>query len=945
MPTSKTSLDKIVVTGARVHNLKNVNLEIPKNKLVVITGLSGSGKSSLAFDTVYAEGQRRYAESLSAYARQFMELRDKPEVDKIEGLSPTIAIDQKINAQNPRSTVGTTTEIYDYLRLLFANIGVQYCPDCNEKIQKYSLGEISEAVKKFARTYNEIYILCPLVQAGKVNQKDLLAKVEKSGFELVRINGKILRLNDLLSFVFEKDREYNVELVIEKIENIKKQMVTKPLEIALDLSNGIVIVASAKEQKKFTTFGWCPKCGRKFPEIDIRSFSFNSPFGACVRCTGLGKTMVVDTDLIIPNQRLSLAEGAVQPWTRITGNQAWYQKLLQVVAEKHGFSLNTPVEKLDAKVLDLIYYGTGDEEYTVSGKPTVFSGVVSDLTERHLETKSDYVRKEIEAYMREKICPVCEGRRLRLESLAVRIDGNNIADLSLLNIDEAKEVFSSKSKSIKTGKTADAKDQIAAPILRELITRLDNLSQVGLGYLSLDRGMNTLSGGEITRVRLSSQLSAGLTGVIYILDEPSIGLHPRDNDKLIATLKYLRDLGNTVIVVEHDSAMMEAADYIVDVGPGAGANGGQILATGTLADIKKNRNSLTGEYLSGRAKLTKSNLDSKNAKFVSGKNSLIIKGAKENNLKNIDAEIPLQKLVCVTGVSGSGKSTLVIDILGKALTKHFYHTKEEPGEYKSLKGIENINKVIAIDQTPIGRTPRSNPATYTGLFTLIRDLFAELPEAKMRRYDAGKFSFNVKGGGRCEACAGEGYVRIPMQFLTDVYVTCNECNGTRYSLETLEVHYRGKNIADVLEMSVEEAYRFFVNNNAIASKLAVLREVGLGYVKLGQPATTLSGGEAQRVKLATELARASTGKTLYILDEPTTGLHFEDVRHLLGVLERLVEKGNTVLVIEHNVDVIACSDWVIDMGPSGGKNGGEIIATGTPEQIKKNKKSWTGKYI
>ena len=739
-----------------------------------------------------------------------------------------------------------------------------------------------------------------------------------------------------------------MELVIEKIDNIKKQDITKAVNTAIDLSNGTVILSSEKEQKRYSIFGWCSKCKEKFPKIDLRSFSFNSPYGACPRCTGLGITMVVDSKLVVPNPRLTLAEGAIQPWTRITGNQSWYQKLLKAVSEKHGFSLNQSIEKMKSEVFDLILYGTGDEEYEVNGKTVVFSGVVSDLTNRHLETKSDYIRKEIETYMREKTCPVCEGRRLKLDSLAVRYEDYGIADFSLFSIDEALEVFQGRlseiENKIKKKTTLSKLEKISEPILRELVIRINGLNQVGLGYLSLNRSINTLSGGELTRVRLSSQLSAGLTGVIYVLDEPSIGLHSRDNGKLINTLKYLRDLGNSVIVVEHDAAMMEAADYIIDVGPGAGVFGGEIIAAGTLAQIKKNRNSITAEYLSGRVRLEKKKKKSGGKKKEVVKKIKII-GAKENNLKNINVEIPLKKLVCVSGVSGSGKSSLVIDILGRALTKHFYRAKAEPGLHKAINGISNINKVIAIDQSPIGRTPRSNPATYTGLFTLIRDLFANLPEAKMRRYDAGKFSFNVKGGGRCEACAGEGYIRIPMQFLTDVYVECGECEGTRYNKEVLEIHYKQKNISDVLEMTVEEAHRFFADKPNIAVKLNILREVGLGYVKLGQPATTLSGGEAQRVKLATELSRASTGKTLYILDEPTTGLHFEDVRHLLGVLERLVEKGNTVVVIEHNLDMIACSDWVIDMGPEGGKKGGLVLAEGTPEEVAKNKNSVTGKFL
>jgi len=944
----KTSFNNLKISGARVHNLKNVNLEIPKNKLVVITGLSGSGKSSLAFDTIYAEGQRRYAESLSAYARQFMELRDKPDVDKIVGLSPTIAVDQKQNAQNPRSTVGTATEIYDYLRLLFANAGVQYCTHCGEKVEKYTTGEIIENARKFIRQEKEAYILSPIAQSSEINKKEILEIVEKSGFDQVRVNGKFLRIHDFANFEFVKKELYDVELVIEKIDNIKKQDITKAVNTAIDLSNGTVILSSEKEQKRYSIFGWCSKCKEKFPKIDLRSFSFNSPYGACPRCTGLGITMVVDSKLVVPNPRLTLAEGAIQPWTRITGNQSWYQKLLKAVSEKHGFSLNQSIEKMKSEVFDLILYGTGDEEYEVNGKTVVFSGVVSDLTNRHLETKSDYIRKEIETYMREKTCPVCEGRRLKLDSLAVRYEDYGIADFSLFSIDEALEVFQGRlseiENKIKKKTTLSKLEKISEPILRELVIRINGLNQVGLGYLSLNRSINTLSGGELTRVRLSSQLSAGLTGVIYVLDEPSIGLHSRDNGKLINTLKYLRDLGNSVIVVEHDAAMMEAADYIIDVGPGAGVFGGEIIAAGTLAQIKKNRNSITAEYLSGRVRLEKKKKKSGGKKKEVVKKIKII-GAKENNLKNINVEIPLKKLVCVSGVSGSGKSSLVIDILGRALTKHFYRAKAEPGLHKAINGISNINKVIAIDQSPIGRTPRSNPATYTGLFTLIRDLFANLPEAKMRRYDAGKFSFNVKGGGRCEACAGEGYIRIPMQFLTDVYVECGECEGTRYNKEVLEIHYKQKNISDVLEMTVEEAHRFFADKPNIAVKLNILREVGLGYVKLGQPATTLSGGEAQRVKLATELSRASTGKTLYILDEPTTGLHFEDVRHLLGVLERLVEKGNTVVVIEHNLDMIACSDWVIDMGPEGGKKGGLVLAEGTPEEVAKNKNSVTGKFL
>ncbi|HSR89309.1 MAG TPA: excinuclease ABC subunit UvrA [Candidatus Udaeobacter sp.] len=939
--------DKLIIKGARVHNLKNVSLEIPKNKLVVITGLSGSGKSSLAFDTIYAEGQRRYAESLSSYARQFMEVRDKPDVDSIDGLSPTIAIDQKSYTQNPRSTVGTVTEIYDYLRLLFSKIGQQYCPDCHEAVRFYTPGSILEEIRRRTRKDGELLVLSPLVKAAKVKAGSLLEKVEKSGYEWVRVNGELMKINDLAKFKFFEDKTYNVDLMVGKIEDVKKQDLMKMVEVALDLSNGLVIVSNNKKDETFSTIGLCPKCGKVVPPLDMRSFSFNSPYGACPRCTGLGITQEVDEQLVIPNDRLTLAEGAIQPWMRITGNQNWYHKIIAAVAEKHSFSINTPVKEFDQKIKNIILQGTGNEEYIVDGKKTVFSGVIPNLLQRHLETDSEYVRKEIEQYMRETVCPVCEGKRLNKNSLAVKIGDYNIADLSALSIEDNIAFFKVMPTKIlntvgSTGLSQAQRTMIAKPVLKEILQRLESLGKVGLNYLALDRSMNTLSGGEVTRTRLATQLSTGLIGVIYILDEPSIGLHPKDNKMLIETLRSLRDMGNSVIVVEHDSAMMEAADYIIDVGPGAGVGGGQIMAQGTVAQIKKTKNSLTGDYLSGREKIT---CAPEAGKKSADKKSLKIIGAKAFNLQNVDVEIPLGKLVCVTGVSGSGKSTLVIDILGKALSKHFYRAKDEPGEHKDIKGIANIDKVIAINQSPIGRTPRSSPATYTGVFTLIRDLFADLPEARMNNYDAGKFSFNVKGGGRCEACAGEGYMRIPMQFLADVYVQCNECDGARYNKEALEVHYRNKNIADVLNMTVDEARTFFSDVSNIADKLNILREVGLGYMHLGQPATNLSGGEAQRVKLATELSRSSTGRTLYILDEPTTGLHFEDIKHLLQVLNRLVSKGNTVVIIEHNLEIIACSDWIIDMGPGGGRHGGRLVAQGTPKEVMKAKDSWTGKYL
>lgn len=934
----------IKITNARVHNLKNVSLEIPKNKLVVITGLSGSGKSSLAFDTIYAEGQRRYAESLNAYARQFMEVQDKPDVDEIKGLSPTIAIDQKSVSQNPRSTVGTVTEIYDHLRLLFSRIGIQYCPEDNLPVKNYTIGEIVEMVRKLARQSNGLLILSPVVSSKEIKQKELLNHLEQTGYEQVRLNGLVMKLPELAKYKFNSGNHYQVDLVIGRITDIKKQDPTNMVDKGVDLSNGSVIIVdeNSGEEYLYSTESVCAKCGRHFDKIEARTFSFNSPYGACPRCTGLGLTLEVDPELIIPNAKLTLAEGAIQPWTRIVGNQAYYQKLLEAVAEKHDFSVDIPVKDLPNNVMDLLLYGTDGEKYEVDGKTVNYEGIIPNLTQRHAETDSDYIRKEIEQYMREKVCSVCKGKRLKAESLFVKVGDQSIADIVEMSVDEAdgffKELQSGKSKWLKTLSKQDL--LVAMPIAKELAKRLYDLMKVGLYYLTLDRSVITLSGGEGQRVRLSTQLSTGLTGVIYILDEPSIGLHSRDNDKLIETLQTLRDLGNSVIVVEHDRAMIEAADYVVDVGPGAGEYGGEILAEGNPVQIRKNIKSITGHYLSGKDEIPVPK------KLHKGNNQFLeIIGAKAYNLKNIDVKIPLGKLICVTGVSGSGKSTLISEILGKALNKHFYRAKAEPAEHKKIKGLSNLDKVIVIDQTPIGRTPRSNPATYTNVFSLIRDLFTGVPEARMRGYDAGKFSFNVKGGGRCEACAGEGYVRIPMQFLSDVFVECNECEGKRYNKEALEIHYHGKNIANVLEMTVEESYKFFVDVPSIADKLQILRDVGLGYVHLGQPATTLSGGEAQRVKLATELSRRATGKTLYILDEPTTGLHFEDIKRLLQVLYALVDKGNSIIIIEHNLDVIKCADWVIDMGPEGGERGGEVVAEGIPRDVSKVKRSYTGQYL
>ena len=872
-----------------------------------------------------------------------MDIQDKPDVDEIKGLSPTIAIDQKNISQNPRSTVGTVTEIYDYLRLLFARLGTQYDPESNTTVTQYTAGEIAETIRKKAREGGKFLLLSPLTKRTQIKPKRLIATLEQSGFERVRVNGVTMNLKEVKKYRFDTTKEYDIDVVVGEVTPGNKLSIPMLVDKALDLSNGFIIVASdlAGEEKIFATSPYSPSTGHIFEPVEPRSFSFNSPYGACPRCTGLGYTLDVDPELVIPNPRLTLAEGAVQPWTRIVGNQNYYQKLLGAVAEKHNFSLETPVQDLPQPVLDVLYYGTNDETYLVGDKNITFEGIVSNLVQRHAETDSDYIRKEIEHYMRERICPTCDGRRLKQSSLFVKIGDYSIADMVEMSIEEALEFFTSKAEKGFLESVKDKKEiGIASPIINEVRTRLENLIRVGLPYITLNRSVTTLSGGEAQRIRLSTQLSTGLTDVIYILDEPSIGLHPKDNDKLIDTLKTLRDIGNTVIVVEHDQATIEAADFVVDVGPGAGEYGGEIIASGTPVSIKKNKNSLTGLYLSRKKSIPPP------VKYRKGNGKQIeVIGAKGYNLKNITVAFPLATFISVTGVSGSGKSTLVIDILAKALAKHFYRAKSEPGEHTKIKGMNGVDKVISIDQTPIGRTPRSNPATYTGVFTAIRDLYTDQPEARLRGFDAGMFSFNVKGGGRCEACAGEGYRRIPMQFLSDVFVECNECEGERYTKEALEIHYRGKNIADVLEMTIEEGYRFFNDVPAISEKLKILRDVGLGYLHLGQPATTLSGGEAQRIKLATELSRRSTGKTLYILDEPTTGLHFEDITRLLHVLNQLVDKGNTVITIEHNIDIIKSADYIIDLGPEGGNKGGEVVAAGTPKEVMKEKKSFTGMYL
>ncbi|PLX20530.1 excinuclease ABC subunit UvrA [Candidatus Parcubacteria bacterium] len=939
----------IKIKGARVHNLKNIDVNIPRDQLVVITGLSGSGKSSLAFDTIYAEGQRRYVESLSSYARQFIGLMDKPDVDLIEGLSPAISIDQKSTSHNPRSTVGTVTEIYDYLRLLYARIGVPHCPQCGDKIKQYSLDEVIKQIKKDYKD-KEVTVLSPIIKDKKGEHKNILERIEKAGFSRVCFDGQIYSLEEVEDMKVDKKKKHTVSIVIDrvKISNNKDYLarLSDDTEKALDLSNGLIAIKSIDDKKEtiYSQLFACPSCEISLPEIEPRSFSFNSPHGACDDCSGLGTKMEIDPNLIL-NKNLTIAQGGIKPWVSSGGpNQGWMMRILGTVAVKHGFDLNTPIKDLSEAQLKIVLYGTGAKNYNIeyesekySGELTTeFEGVINNLERRYQQTESDFVRKEIENYMRVLICPSCEGRRLKPEILAVKVADKSIDQISAMSILEAKDFFDDLEKS----KSLSARDKkISSQVLKEIKTRLFFLLNVGLDYLTIGRAANTLSGGEAQRIRLATQIGSALVGVLYILDEPSIGLHQRDNDKLISTLKELRDLGNTVIVVEHDETTMEESDWLIDIGPGAGAHGGEVIAEGSYKDIKKHSTSLTGKYLSGKRTITMPNTYRKG----NGASIKII-GAEENNLKNIDVDIPLGKFVAITGVSGSGKSTLMTDILAKTLNQKFYRAKDNPGKHKDIEGLSNINKVVNIDQSPIGRTPRSNPATYTGAFTPIRELFASLPESRIKGYKAGRFSFNVVGG-RCEACSGDGMVKIEMQFLPDVYVECDICHGKRYNKEALSIHYKEKTISDVLNMTVEEAIKFFRNIPAIYQKLSTLNDVGLGYIKLGQSATTLSGGEAQRVKLATELSRRATGKTLYILDEPTTGLHFDDIKKLLTVLNKLVDKGNTVLVIEHNLDVIKSVDWIVDMGPEGGERGGEVVATGTPKEVAKVKKSYTGKYL
>ncbi|GAW29291.1 MULTISPECIES: excinuclease ABC subunit UvrA [unclassified Carboxydocella] len=928
----------IVVKGARVHNLKNIDITIPRDKLVVLTGLSGSGKSSLAFDTIYAEGQRRYVESLSAYARQFLGQMDKPDVDYIEGLSPAISIDQKTTSRNPRSTVGTVTEIYDYLRLLFARIGRPHCPRCGQPIQQQSLDQMLDQILGLPSA-SRLQILAPLVRGRKGEHAKLLEEIRKQGYVRVRIDGQIYDLNEPISL--EKNKKHTIEVVVDRIvlkEGIRQRLADS-LEVALKLGEGIAVVDVIDgEELTFSENFACIDCGISIEEIAPRLFSFNSPFGACPECTGLGQKMEIDPELVIPDPEKSIAEGAILPYS--STNQ-WMWQLLAAVSKHFGFDLHTPISRFTPEQKQVLLYGAPGQKihwtfYSSYGRKhtmdSVWEGIIPNLERRYRESTSESVKAEIEEYMTTKPCPACQGARLKPEALAVLVGGKNIREVTDLSVEEALRFFEELA-------LTEREQLIARQILKEIKARLGFLNNVGLDYLTLSRAAHTLSGGEAQRIRLATQIGSGLVGVLYILDEPSIGLHQRDNDRLLATLKQLRDLGNTLLVVEHDEDTILAADHVIDIGPGAGANGGEVVAQGTVAEIMANPRSLTGQYLSGKKRIPVPAL----RRPPNGKYLEII-GARENNLKNLNVRIPLGVFVCVTGVSGSGKSTLVNEILYKGVAAHLYRAKDKPGAHQEIRGLEHIDKVIDIDQSPIGRTPRSNPATYTGVFDAIREVFSQTPEARVRGYKAGRFSFNVKGG-RCEACSGDGIIKIEMHFLPDVYVPCEVCKGKRYNRETLEVKYKGKTIADVLEMVVDEAVEFFQNIPKIHRKLKTLQDVGLGYIKLGQPATTLSGGEAQRVKLATELSRRSTGRTLYILDEPTTGLHMADVDKLLQVLHRLVENGDTVVVIEHNLDVIKTADYIIDLGPEGGNKGGEIIAQGTPEEVAAQPQSYTGQFL
>ena len=931
---------KIIIKGAREHNLKNINLEIPRNKLIVITGLSGSGKSSLAFDTIYAEGQRRYIESLSSYARQFMERMKKPDVDYIEGLSPAISIDQRRASKNPRSTVGTVTEIYDYLRLLFARIGIPHCPQCGKRISKQTVEQMVDQILNLS-SGTKIQVLAPIIRFKKGEHIQILEDIQKKGFVRVRVDGNIFEVEEDIKI--DRYKNHNIEVVVDRLlvkPEIKARLAGS-IETALNLSEGIVVIdIEGGNEKMFSEHFSCPSCGINLPEIAPRIFSFNNPYGACPACSGLGFKMEFDPELIVPDKNKSILQGALVPWGEVKGKYLYH--ILKGLADFYGFDLNTPFVKLKSELQEIILYGSGrikipfkyqnDEQSTYWSHENSFEGVINNLKRRYRETKSEYIRSEIQKFMNIGPCPSCEGKRLRPESLNVTIDSFSIADIAEKSIKWNYNFFEKL-------RLTEREMVIARQILKEIKNRLSFLANVGLDYLTLSRASSTLAGGENQRIRLATQIGSSLTGVLYILDEPSIGLHQKDNCKLLQTLIKLRDLGNTVIIIEHDEATMRIADYIVDLGPGAGIHGGYLVAKGNIKDIIKNKKSITGKYLSHFSKI---NIPSKRRKG-NGK-YLKIYGARQYNLKNIDVSIPLGTLTCITGVSGSGKSTLVEETLYKALIKNIYESRVHPGDYDKIEGIENIDKVIIIDQSPIGRTSRSNPATYTGAFTPIREIFSRTKEAKIRGYKAGRFSFNVKGG-RCEACQGGGIVKIEMYFLPDVYIPCEVCKGQRFNRETLDIKYKSKNIAQVLDMTVEEALEFFTAIPMIKRKLQTLYDVGLGYIKLGQSATTLSGGEAQRVKLAKELSVKSTGRTIYLLDEPTTGLHFDDVKKLLDVLDRLVEAGNTVMVIEHNLEVIKSADHIIDLGPGGGEEGGRIVAKGTPEEISGNKNSFTGEFL
>ena len=953
----------ITVKGAKLHNLKNIDVKIPRNKLTVMTGVSGSGKSTLAFDTIYAEGQRRYVESLSTYARQFLQLMEKPEVESIDGLSPAISIDQKTAGRNPRSTVGTVTEIYDYLRLLFAKVGHPHCPSCGKPVTRQTVSQIVDLIAEFDEG-RRVLLMAPVVRDRKGQHEKIIDKIKQDGFVRVRVDGEVYSIIELP--VLDENKKHTIEIVVDRlavknfkrltktlsngeeidIPNPDRSRLADSIETCLRFGDGLMTLQDndTKEEWVFSEHFACPECGINIPEIEPRSFSFNSPHGACLDCHGLGIKQEIDKDLVIPNTKLSISEGAIVPWASSTSGMDWYMSILVEVAKKYNFSLDVPINKLTSDELDIVLYGTEDQKYKIKfggsaqakfngTYETVFEGVIPNLQRRYKETESEYSRGKIEGFMKEMVCETCKGNRLRPEVLSVTIDDKSIINVTDMSVVKAKDFFANLQLS-------ESEKQIARLILHEINARLSFLIDVGLAYLTLSRASNTLSGGEAQRIRLATQIGSKLSGVLYVLDEPSIGLHQNDNEKLIKTLVGLRDLGNTVIVVEHDVDTMSIADYILDIGPGAGKHGGTVVAEGTPAEIMDDPNSVTGAYLSGRKKIQ----TPKQRRQGNG-NYLEIVNATEHNLKNVTVKFPLNTFISVSGVSGSGKSTLVNDILVQAVSKEVNRgSKATPGKHEKINGIEHIDKIINIDQSPIGRTPRSNPATYTGVFTDIRNMFAETPEAKLRGYKPGRFSFNVKGG-RCEACTGDGIKKIEMHFLPDIYVACEECHGKRYNQEALEVTYRGKNISDVLDMTVEEALEFFNAIPNIKVKLKTLVDVGLGYIHLGQSATTLSGGEAQRIKLATELSKRSTGSTLYILDEPTTGLHFEDIRKLLDVLQRLVDKGNTVITIEHNLDVVKCVDYIVDMGPDGGDDGGSVVVEGTPEEVAKHKTSYTGKWL